>query len=209
MTDAHDRRLARGLQAGEAAAWSALYEAHFDRVWRVAARLIGPDAAAVADVVQETFLAAARSARQYDPQRGSLWLWLAGIARNHVGDYFRARRRDDRVKQGGDLRAGVADQWTDRLTGNSVNPPEAYGAAEAAGLVRAALVRLPDEYQAVLTARYCEGTSVEDIARDEGCSVEALRSRLARARRAFRAAFTSGKMVSDTILPPGASHGHE
>ena len=58
------------------------------------ARQMGTGAADVADVVQETFLAAARCARQYDPARGLLWMWLCGIARRHVALHYRRQQRD-------------------------------------------------------------------------------------------------------------------
>ncbi len=38
-------------------------------------------------------LAAARSARGYDSSRGSLWMWLSGIARNSVALHFRKQQR--------------------------------------------------------------------------------------------------------------------
>jgi RNA polymerase sigma-70 factor, ECF subfamily len=184
-----DHQIAAGLQAGKSEAWSALYEAHFDRVWRLAARMIGPDAAAVADVVQETFLAAARSARTFDPARGGVWDWLAGIARNHVGTYFRSRRREGRVKEGGDLHAALAGRWDQRSRQDAAAPEAAQVSAEEAQQVRAALAGLPDEYRSVLAWRYCEEVPVEEIARQAACSIAAVRSRLARARRAFREAF--------------------
>ena len=45
---------------------------------------------------------------------------------------------------------------------------------------------LPAEYETVLTARYLDGESVEHIANLERSTVTAVRSRLARARQAFR-----------------------
>ena len=56
----------------------------------------GPNSVAVADIVQESFLAAAATARQFDPDRGTLWSWLAGIAHHRVSAFWRrkvARRR--------------------------------------------------------------------------------------------------------------------
>ena len=53
------------------AAWHQLYDAYAEAVWRCVARRVGPHAAEVADIVQETFLAAARSARTFDPAQGS------------------------------------------------------------------------------------------------------------------------------------------
>ena len=61
-----------GLQSGSPEAWGALYESYSVRVWRYVARLLGSNHDAVADAVQETFLAAARSASTFDPDRGSI-----------------------------------------------------------------------------------------------------------------------------------------
>ena len=68
-------------------------------VWRYVARLLGPDAAAVGDVVQETFLEAARSARNFDPSRGTLWSWLVGIAHHRVSAHWRQANRQTRLRQ--------------------------------------------------------------------------------------------------------------
>jgi RNA polymerase sigma-70 factor (ECF subfamily) len=190
MIDDPDRQIAAGLQEGKSEAWSALYQAYFDRVWRLAGRMIGPDASAVADVVQETFLSAARSVRTFDPSRGPLWLWLAGICRNQVAAYFRTRRRADRVKAGGDLHEAMLGPWARRLQQDQPQPHEATVSAEEAALVRLTLANLPSEYQLLLTSRYFEDVPVDEIAKDIRCSVVAVRSKLARARRAFREAFS-------------------
>ncbi len=59
--------LIRGLRDGNREAWTALYDRYIEEVWRYVARLLGPGSAAVADVVQETFLAAAQRAHGFDP----------------------------------------------------------------------------------------------------------------------------------------------
>src|SRR5437868_14526716 len=102
MDDQQECDIARGLRAGDAEAWRSLYDAYAARVWQAVARLMGPESADVADVVQETFLAAARSARTYDASRGSLWLWLWGIARRHVAIYYRKEKRHDRLRSAAD-----------------------------------------------------------------------------------------------------------
>ena len=48
--------IGRRLREGDRDAWAALYEHYNIAVWRLTARLVGPDAAGVADVVQEVFL---------------------------------------------------------------------------------------------------------------------------------------------------------
>jgi RNA polymerase sigma-70 factor, ECF subfamily len=147
---------------------------------------MGAESADVADVVQETFLAAARSARTYDSSRGTLWLWLWGIARRHVAIHYRKEKRHDRLRGAGDWLAVGNGQLLRCLQEESAAPPELLAAAELATLVRATLTELPDEYETLLTAKYLDGISVDDIASREGSTAVAVRSRLARARQAFR-----------------------
>jgi RNA polymerase sigma-70 factor (ECF subfamily) len=204
MDRQRDCEIARGLRDGRTEAWTALYETHYDSVWRSVARLLGPDSADLADVVQETFLAAARSARTYDPARGSLRLWLAGIARNHAGTCLRNRRRHERIRRGGDLFAAVAEQIARWLADRDPTPPEALATAESAAVVRAVLSQMPDGYRDLLVARYCDGASVEEIAALQESTSTAIRSKLSRARRAFREAFAKWSTSHDE----GQAGGH-
>ena len=73
-----EQEIAKGLQEGDRLAWLQLYETYAERVWQNVARLMGYDCQGVPDVMQETFLAASRSAKNFDPRRGSLWIWLWG-----------------------------------------------------------------------------------------------------------------------------------
>ncbi len=182
-------QLARGLCEGDVDAWQRLYDAHAERVWRLVSRAMEPGSPDVADVVQETFLAAARSARTYDGDRGSLTSWLNGIVRRQVALYYRRQRRH--------RSSGGADAVFQRgrpIMANAVarddaNPTTALDVAERALQVRAALTELPADYEVLLTSKYVDGATVEQIAAGENSTQEAIRSKLARARRAFRRAF--------------------
>jgi RNA polymerase sigma-70 factor (ECF subfamily) len=199
MDDQQERDVARGLRQGRVEAWTALYEAYAEPVWRAVARLLGSDCADVADVVQETFLAAARSAAGYDDRRGSLWWWLCGIARNHVALHYRKQGRLDRVKQAGDWLAACNGRMLRSLRGHETPPPEeALLAAELATLVRATLTELPEDYGLLLTAKYLDEVSVEDIAKQTRATPTAVRSKLARARQAFREAFEKHSSTHET-----------
>lgn len=187
MDEETEQAIADGLRQGRADAWRAFHDAFAEPLWRRIARLMGGQTADVADVVQETFLAAARSARQYDSARGSLWWWLCGIARHHIAIHYRRKGRDDRC--GATTSVDAGDHWESWLRGREMEPSEAVMACELAGLVRSALLTLPADYDALLTARYLEGMPVEEMARSQRAGIAAVRSKLARARRAFRAAF--------------------
>src|ERR1041384_418210 len=92
-----DAELARRAAAGDAGAFRALYEAHFDFVLR-ACRRLGLDEHDAEDAVQETFVVAHRKLRSF--REGKLSTWLFRIAANIVS----ARHRRRRVREALSLR---------------------------------------------------------------------------------------------------------
>jgi RNA polymerase sigma-70 factor (ECF subfamily) len=204
LDEQHERRLARGLRDGKIDAWQALYDAFAERVWRGVARLLGASGADIADVVQETMLAAAKSAASFDPERGSLWVWLWGIARNQAALHYRKRARGDRFLKVDVWRAAGDGRLLRWLEGTEPAPPGAAMSAEVSELVRATLLELPNDYAFLLSARYLDGDSVAVIASHERSTEVAIRSKLARARQAFRQAF--GKRAHDIIDRPAETH---
>jgi RNA polymerase sigma-70 factor (ECF subfamily) len=192
MDPHQERELTNGLGDGNPDAWRRLYDAYAQSVWRFVARLMGPTSADVADIVQETFLAAARSARTFDPARGSVWLWLCGIARRQAALHYRKLDRHTRVRDAGE-RLGAAEgngQMVRWIADRQPPPAEVLASAELATLVRAALTSLSEDHGSLLAARYLDEASVDEIADAEQCTATAIRSRLARARQAFREKFT-------------------
>ena len=175
-----------GLRRGHCQAWTVFYDTYYDPVCGRVARLMGGKTHDVADVVQDTFLAAARAAAQFDPQRGSLWDWVWGIARNRVALHF---RKQERIQRAVEKFSGHSSQVTSWLNGDSAQPPDAAETAELAVLVRATLGDLPQDYGELLAAKYLDGASIESLAEPTGATVSAIPSRLARARTAFREAF--------------------
>ena len=173
------------LRNGDRTAWAALYENYSIAVWRLTARLVGSDAAGVADVVQEVFLAAAGSARRFDPEQGTLWSWLAGITHRQVSNYWRKAERADRWRTLAECgRIDVVG-----LLESDETPEDIFDQREVADLVRRVLAELSTDYAMLLTAKYLDDRSLEDLAAEICGSVEATKSKLARARREFRAAY--------------------
>ena len=190
MGEHAEREIARGLREGSAEGWRALYDAFALRVWNSVARRVG-SGSDVADIAQETFLAAARSARNYDPARGSLWCWLSGIARNQTALFFRKRStRPDAVHNFD-------------LPGREAEPAELLATKELAMSVRRVLSLLPLEYETLLVGKYLDELSLEDLAAVENSNASAIGSKLARARQAFREEFeklTKPKPVREASL---------
>jgi RNA polymerase sigma-70 factor (ECF subfamily) len=164
-----ERSLMERLARREPGAWEVFYDSHAERLWVWVGRLMGGSAADVGDVIQETFLEAARKAGDFDARRGRGRMWLWGIARRQVALHFR-KRRHERVRKG----AGQE------------GPAEAAMRGEQAAAVRAALASLPDDYAFVLAAKYFEGMTTAGLGAAMGISEAAAESQLARARSAFR-----------------------
>ena len=194
MLDESDQStVIRGLRNGHRDAWTALYDGYSADIWRYVARLIGNSSADVADVVQETFLAAAKSARHFDSERGTLWGWLTGIAHHQTSAYWRQINKQSRLRDLTESHAGELRRWID-----GIDDDEIWERRELADMVRATLASLPADYATVLTAKYLDDRNLEQITDEVGGTVEATKSRLARARREFRTRFD--RMTRDPIL---------
>jgi RNA polymerase sigma-70 factor (ECF subfamily) len=190
LEQSDEQSVIRGLREGSRGAWTALYNGYSADVWRHVARLLGRDATAVADVVQEVFLAAAKSAKKFDPERGTLWNWLTGIAQHQVAAYWRQSNKVSRLRR---LMEEGALEISHLL--DSAKPLDGMTEAiDLADLVRAVLSQLPADYAALLSAKYIDDRNLEELADQFGGiassgSVEAIKSKLARARREFRTKF--------------------
>jgi len=184
-----EAEIAKGLQEGDRGSWLRLYDTYAESLWRNVSRLAGSDSGVVADIVQETFLAAARSARHFKASRGSLWAWLWTIAERQVALYYRLQKRNSRLSRAQEWWAALDGEKFDWIDAKADALPDILQSQELAALVRHALCKLPPEYQSLLSAKYVDGRPSEGIAEVMGCSDTAVRSKLARARKAFHKVF--------------------
>lgn len=202
MDEQRERDVVRGLLDGQADAWRACYDDYSELIWRTVARGMGPFVSEIPDVVQETFIAAARSVQTFQTARGSLGHWLQGIARLQVALHFRREGRHARLRRAmnglveSDWR--IDPGWLQEQADRAECPPEEeLETAETATLIRAALTELPPDYETLLAARYLDEIPVEELARREETTEVAIRSKLARARRALKEVFLSRGCVGE------------
>jgi len=159
-------------------AFEELFAAHY---WAVRGYVLRrAPAAAVEDVVAETFLVAWR---RLDTLRDDPLPWLLGVARRVLANQQRAERRrgalTDRL-QG--LFPGHAPDW---------EPPAAMSDELAAAMTALS----PQEREALLLVAW-EGLDGARAARAAGCSPVAFRARLHRARRHVAAALADTTVAS-------------
>jgi RNA polymerase sigma-70 factor (ECF subfamily) len=144
------------------------FDANKDSVYRFAWRMTRSPQAAE-DIAQECFLTLLRTPERHDPNRGSLRVYLLGIARNLALKHWRAESR-----------WGALDDET------FVAEPVDTSQAEIGALVASAVRVLPPlQREALVLAEY-EGLSLEEIAGAVDAEVGTVKARLHRARENLR-----------------------
>jgi RNA polymerase sigma-70 factor (ECF subfamily) len=190
----------RAAARGDADAIGRFYDAHVDGLYAYVYYRVGRDASLAEDVVQNTFALAVERARDYDPGRGSVGAWLTTLSRNVIRDHLRAHRRADELAATWDRIDQSLSQVYQALAEEPL-PGEVLERAETRDLVNMAIAHLPEQYRVVLARKYVDGEPLETLAGELGISVDATKSLLARARRAFRDTFAALGQTLTEVAP--------
>ena len=175
-------------RAGDEAAFETLVARHERAVWSVARRLLGHDEDAF-DAVQDTFLRVFRALPRFRGE-ATFRTWVIGIAINvcrsrRASAEWRRRRLTDELAPA-DPASGRAVERP--LADRSPGPEAAAHAGELRAALDRALAALSRAHREIVVLREVEGLDYDELARALGCRVGTVRSRLARARAALRAA---------------------
>lgn len=180
----------RAAQRGDRDAIARIYDGNVDGLYAFVYYRVGCDPALAEDVVQETFAIALSRRAEYDAARGTVGSWLAVLSRNVIRDQLRAHRRGDELQARWErIDATLAQSFA--AMAERPLPGEVLERAETRDLVHMAVANLPEQYRIALTRKYVDGESLETVAVELGISVDAAKSLLARARRAFRDTFAT------------------
>ena len=171
VLDGTERELIESCQRGERDSFRVLFEAHKDRVYSIALRYSGDEAAAM-DIAQDTFLKLFSRIRDFRGE-ASFESWLFRLVVNSCLDQKRRTRK--LIPLLDELRGAI------RFSGESVL--HAILRAEMSERVQSAVANLPPEQRMVVVLRYTEGLSYEQIADALGCSMGTVASRLNRAHK--------------------------
>jgi RNA polymerase sigma-70 factor (ECF subfamily) len=177
-------------RAGDKQAIARFYEAHVDGLYTFIYYRVGRDTALAEDVVQETFALALSKQADYDSARGSVGSWLTVLSRNVIRDHLRAHTKSDHLAAAWE-RIDATLAQTFAAMAEQPLPGEVLERQETRDLVHMAIANLPEQYRTALTRKYVDGESLETLAGEFGISIDAVKSLLARARRAFRDTFAT------------------
>jgi RNA polymerase sigma-70 factor (ECF subfamily) len=195
MTDT-DQTLIAAARDGDRAALEKLLERHQSAVYRFGMKMCG-EAEDAKDVLQETLFAAARTLPEF---RGasSVSTWLYTIARSFcIKQHRTSKFAPERV-------ASLEDpsQEAQAVADVARGPEELAVAAQVRSALQRAISSLEPMYREVLVLRDVEGLSAPEVAQVLGLSVEAVKSRLHRARVAVREGVAPVLGTPEAVAPP-------
>lgn len=159
---------------------SALYEEHSRAIYYLALRYLS-DPVQAEDATHDVFLKAFRKIKSFKG-RSAVRTWLYRIAINHCQNLLRSWHHRN-------VHSGVDEAVWDTTPGGDDGPFQVLETQELGERIQRALDTLPDEYRLVLLLVADEKLSYEEVAELTEQSVDAVRGKLHRARKAFAGAF--------------------
>jgi RNA polymerase sigma-70 factor (ECF subfamily) len=179
--DVSDADLLARAKAGDAGALEALVVRYQPRVYRYGISMCR-DADAASDIAQDTLMAMARSVGDF---RGdaSVGTWLFTIARRFCMRKRRPRKHAPAHEQSLDE---IAPRDHEHLSDPAPGPEQEAAAREIRAALATAIDALEPAQREVLVLRDVEGLSAPEVAQVLGVTVDAVKSRLHRARVAVR-----------------------
>ncbi len=182
MRDEADHLLLERARAGDGEALETLLERHQAQIYRFGMKMCR-DPEDAKDVLQDTLLAMARSVRDF---RGasSISTWLYTIARS----FCLKQRRRSKFAPGEErsLDTDIAAE-AKQLADPAKSPDEALAGRRVEHALEQAIGSLEPMYREALLLRDVEGLTAPEVAEVLGVSVQAVKSRLHRARLSVRA----------------------
>jgi RNA polymerase sigma-70 factor (ECF subfamily) len=173
-----DAQLIALARESRGAALEAMYSAYKTRIYTFLLRLLA-DPSGADDLTQDVFTKAYQALGTLTNEHRIL-PWLYRIATNTAIDHHRRRRRFTWLRVG--PLAGTREEPLMR---------DEHAEVPERDQVRRVLATLPAEQSTALLLHALEGYSYKEIADIQGCTVTAVRSRLARARKAFRTEYAT------------------
>ena len=160
----NERQLVLQAQAGNSEAFGQLYDAYMERIYRFVYFRV-EDQQTAEDITSQVFLKAWSNLDRFQFSRTPYLAWLYTIAHNAVIDHYRTRK----------VTTALDDVQLSQPDHSEVVENEIDLTVEMKS-VKAALQTLTDDQQKVLTLKFIEGLSNNEIARHLGKREGAIRA---------------------------------
>lgn len=172
----NEQILIKQILNGEEAALRHFYMTYKKRLSNfILQKISHPDDAE--EILQDTFINTLEALRDFTG-KSSLYTFLCSVAKHKVIDYYRKQK----IKN--ILFSQVSENFKP-LISTLLRPDEEYSYQELKVQVEHVLSKLKPIYSSVLSLKYLEGYSVNEIAKKLGLTLKSIESLLVRARREF------------------------
>jgi RNA polymerase sigma-70 factor (ECF subfamily) len=178
----NERQLVLQAQAGNAEAFGQLYDAYMERIYRFIYFRV-EDQQTAEDITSQVFLRAWNNLDRFRLGRTPYLGWLYTIAHNAVIDHYRTRKVTTALE---DVRLSQPDYA--EIVDNDIDT------AVEMKSVKSAMQTLTGDQQQVLTLKFIEGMSNDEIARHLGKREGAVRALQMRGLRAL------AKQLEETMM---------
>jgi len=177
-----DAGLVTQAQGGKLEAFEELARHHSQLIYRTLTAILGNPADAQ-DAMQDTLLSVFKHIDGFQG-RSKFSTWLVSIARNTAFQRLRRGKHFESLDEAvcneeRDFRPRQVRAWQD-------NPEELYSKSEMRQLVERGILALPPNYRVVVMLRDIQQLSTDEVARQLGLSVPAIKTRLLRGRLMLR-----------------------
>lgn len=180
-----DEQLLEKSLEGDIEAFEEIVNRYQNKVYSLAVRYIGNEEDAY-DMAQEAFIKAYRSLRSFK-RESSFSTWLYRITTNVCLDELRRRkRRIIPLSLDEPLATTEGDELEKEIEDRSPTADIIYEKKEFSHYIQGLLDQLKPEHKTTLVLRDIMDLSYEEIAEVLNCSIGTVKSRLNRARSAFR-----------------------
>ena len=157
---------------GSEEAWSVLFKWNFKPVYTFCLQLAKGHSDDAEEITQQVFIIAAQKMYKFNPSKGTFRLWLFGISKNCVRTHFSKKKKKRMIYNSEHLTADMPANPTNMFTENT--------------LVLETLARLPVHQSGILEAKYFDKKSMAQLAEDYKTTINAIGTRLSRAREKFK-----------------------
>ncbi len=171
-----DAEVVRRCLAGDGTAWESVIRSQTRRVYNLCYRFTGQRQEAE-DLTQEVFVRMFRTLSKFDPNQGSLNVWLYRVARNLLIDHYRATRRQRMTSSIDDEESPVELRET-----KAPSPHRAAELGELREMLQKALTRLSPELREAVVLRDLQGLDYREIGQTLEIPDGTVKSRINRGR---------------------------
>lgn len=156
LTSEAEQRLIGDILHGHPEAFKALMDGYGDYVMRIVERMI-PSKPEAQEVVQDVFVGAYRTLKNYDSEKASFATWLTRIAYHKVSDHLKRQGKAMLyIEEHESLIDSVTDEMADSVLNDSTPKRIEY--------LRQAIRRIPPDDQTLLHLYYTDDRPLKEIA---------------------------------------------